>query len=78
MLRNKLIGVLVLSISSFSVFAFSSVDEQIDHYLQILASSDYGAKGQMLERLQWSGLTGTRLYDVIEQTLLQQYRNKDL
>ncbi len=50
-------------------FAFSTIDEQIDHYLDLLENGSYESKVQMLERLQWSGLTDRRLYDPLESRL---------
>jgi hypothetical protein len=60
------------------VYAFTSVDEQIDHYLEVLATGNFESTKQMLERLQWSGLTDPRLYDEIEKQLLAQYQNEEL
>lgn len=78
-MRNKIwIGLIFLLVANMPVFAFTSVDEQIDHYLEILATGNFESRKQMLERLQWSGLSDPRLYDEIEKQLLAQYQNEDL
>jgi hypothetical protein len=61
------IGFIILSAFNMTAYAFSSVDEQIDHYLEILESGSNADKVKMLERLQWSGLSEPRLYDEVEQ-----------
>lgn len=78
-MRNNIwIGLVLLLVVNMPVYAFNSVDEQIDHYLEVLEKGGYEAKKQMLERLQWSGLTDPRLFDEIEKQLLAQYQNEDL
>ncbi len=59
---------LLLAISA-TAFAFETVGEQIDHYLDLLENGSYESKIQMLERLQWSGLTDHRLYDAMKSRL---------
>lgn len=59
---------LLLAISA-SVLAFNTVDEQIDHYLDVLENGSYESQVQMLQRLQWSGLTNHRLYNQIKARL---------
>ena len=78
MFRGKITGLMVLAILSSPVFAFATVDEQIDHYLKTLSKTNVSGKVKMLERLQWSGLTDPRLYDVIEGNVLEQYLRDDL
>lgn len=58
-------------------YAFTTDDERIDHYLEVLDTGHVEAKRQMLERLQWSGLADARLYDEVERRLLSQYNNGD-
>lgn len=65
---------LMLKMVVFPAHAFSTVDEQINHYLNVLERGNYTIKLQMLERLQWSGLSDPRLFDVIEKNLLDHYR----
>jgi DNA-binding phage protein len=73
---NKLnfLGLMLATLLSSAVFAFSTVDEQIDSYLNTLETADDVIKGKMLERLQWSGLREERLYDVIESEVLENYQ----
>jgi hypothetical protein len=78
-MRNKSwIGLIFLLVVNMPVYAFTSVDEQIDHYLEVLATGNFESTKQMLERLQWTGLTNPRLYDEIERQLLAQYQNEAL
>lgn len=72
------IGAILLLLVNVPVYSFDSVDEQIDHYLNILLKGGHASKVQMLERLQWSGLSDPRLYDEIEKQLLAQYQNEEL
>jgi len=60
------VAVLLLAVASLPTAAFDTVDGQIDHYLVILEGTDQRAKIAMLKRLQWSGLSDPRLFDVIE------------
>lgn len=60
------IGIALLLLANSPAYAFTTADEQIDHYLKILDSGSYAAKNQMLERLQWSGLSNPRLFYRIE------------
>lgn len=76
MKKIKLVGFLLALIMSVPALAFSTIDEQIDSYLQTLDQSSVAAKRKVLERLQWSGLTDARLYDEIEKTILSQYQTK--
>jgi hypothetical protein len=78
-MRNKSwIGLIFLLVVNMPVYAFTSVDEQIDNYLEVLATGNFESTKQMLERLQWSGITDPRLYDEIEKQLLAQYQNEAL
>jgi len=69
------IGAILLLLVNMPAYSFESVDEQIDHYLKILEKGGHASKVQMLERLQWSGLSDPRLYDEIEHQLLMQYQS---
>lgn len=76
-LRNW-IGLVFLLAVSLPAYAFDSVDEQIDHYLEVLASDNHKAKIEMLKRLKWTAITDPRLYDEIEKAPSNQYLNKQL
>lgn len=75
--KIKLLG-LVLVLLSSPIFAFSTVEGQIDSYLGTLATADEASKSKMLEQLQWSGLRDERLYDVIEDKVLKLYQTSDM
>jgi hypothetical protein len=71
------IGLLVITTCSPSAQAFSTVDEQIDDYLEILEyNTSY--KREILEQMRWSGITDVRLYDEVEKQLLAGYLRTDL
>ena len=78
-LPNRLASVLLmLSLFQLPALAFSTVDEQIDHYLGILNQGSYAQKIEMLKRLQWSAISDPRLYDPIAQEVESRYSGKDL
>jgi hypothetical protein len=78
-MKNKgLIGIVLWLVLVLPAHAFSTVDEQIDYYLVWLADGSFDEQVQVLQRLQWSGLTDPRLFDEIEQQLLAGYLNTDL
>jgi len=66
---------LIVGVLSFPAFAFSTNEERIDSYLQILDTASAGAKHTMLQELRSSGLSDPRLFDVIEQRLLSKLNN---
>ena len=74
MCKLNFLGLILAILLSSAVFASSTVDEQIDSYLYTLETSDDATKSKMLERLQWSGLRDERLYDVIEDKVLEIYQ----
>lgn len=71
-------GFLLLLFVSLPAWAFDTVDEQVDHYLEILASDNHNAKVEMLKRLKWTAITDPRLYDEIEKAPASQYLTKKL
>lgn len=69
MRRIHWIGMAILLAINLPASAFSTVDEQIDHYLNIYENGSYDSKVEMLKRLQWSGLSDRRLFDPMERYL---------
>ena len=67
------IGIGFLLMACLPAYAFNTVDEQIDHYLGILAGDNLNAKVHMLKRLKWKGLSDPRLYDEIVKAPFDQY-----
>lgn len=61
-----------------SAMAFATNGERIDDYLNTLTTASIDDKEKTLERLQWSGLSDARLYDVIESLVISQYLDHDL
>lgn len=75
MLRKMIIALAFMSPYG-AVAAFESQDEQIDYILSQMKSGSADRKEEILERLQWSGLSEARLYDVFETELLEHYQEK--
>ena len=71
-------GFLLLLIVSLPAWSFDTVDQQIDHYLGILAGDNHNAKVEMLKRLKWTAITDPRLYDEIEKAPASQGFEKKL
>jgi len=72
---------LLLVATSLLVFsgllqAFETDEQRIAHKLQILDSGSVEQKEQMLERLQWSGLSDPLLFDPMEKDLLAAQETK--
>lgn len=78
-MKIKLLCGLVLALLlNSTAYAFSSDEERIDHYLNILNSGHSASQETMLSRLKWSGLSDPRLFDEIERRLLQHYQGPDM
>lgn len=71
-------GIFIILVLNLPAYAFTSVDEQIDYYLDILNDGTYETKIEILPRLQWSGLTAPRLYDEVEKNVFEGYLNLTL
>lgn len=76
MKKIYVLAMILVSFFSVSVFAFQSNEERINNYVSVLESGDQGVQEQMLNRLQWSGLSDPALFDVVEKRLLEHY-NQD-
>lgn len=76
--NKKWFFLILLLLLNFTAGAFDSIDDQIDRYLGVLETGDPQSKTQMLKRLQWSALSDPRLYDAIEQQLLEQMSDPGL
>lgn len=77
----KNIEIIVLTVALFlmsPVMANEVKDERIDTYLNILSSASMEKQKTMLNRLQWSGLSDPRLFDVIEKSLMDQHLERNL
>ena len=79
MKKVRLISLLLVAIISMPAMAFSTDDERIDSYLELLEKTGMEKeKTKMVERLQWSGLSDPRLYDPIEKFLLENSTKKSI
>lgn len=67
----------VYFLMSTAVFGFSSQEQRVNHYLQILDSGSTAAQIQMLDRMQWAGMSGPEFFDEVEKRLIAEYRNED-
>lgn len=76
--KLKFLGLILATLLSTTLLAFSTVDEQIDSYLNTLETANDVVRIKMLERLQWSGLREERLFDVIENKVLALYQTSDM
>lgn len=74
----RFILTLLIVCLSLPAMAFSSNAERVDSFVKLLNSSDYKGQEQMLNRLQWSGLSDPALFDVIEKRLLEHYKVQGL
>lgn len=78
-MKSGMIGSVLLSFFiAATATAFDTKDEQIDFVLNQLATASQDKKEQVLERLQWSGLSDPRLFDVFEQDSLAYYQENYL
>ena len=78
MKKLKIIGLVLALFLTASVMADEVKDERIDSYLNILSTGNVKQKSTMLNRLQYSGLSDPRLFDVIEKSLLDQHLSRNL
>lgn len=76
MMLRKTIITLVFILAYGNAIAFENKEAQIDFVLNQMQSASQDRKEQILERLQWSGLSDSRLYDVFETDLLAHYQEK--
>ncbi|WP_417550883.1 hypothetical protein [Methylophaga sp.] len=70
--------VIAASLLAFSgmLQAFETDQQRIEHNLKIMDSGSVEQKEQMLERLQWSGLSDPLLFDRLEQDVLAAQETK--
>ncbi len=69
----------VISLLTMSAaMAFSTDEERINDFLNTLEVGSFQQKEQMLNRLQWSGLTSPKLYDNIARRVEVQYTELNL
>lgn len=80
-LKHLVIGASLLVFSGL-LQAFETDQQRIEHKLQIMDSGSVEQKEQMLERLQWSGLSDPLLFDRLEKDVLaaqeQKYFERDV
>jgi hypothetical protein len=69
---------LLLLIVTVQALAYDSKEAMIDDKLRILAEAGDATKIEMLQRLQWSGLSDERLFDRIAEWPQQAYSTNDL
>lgn len=77
-IRHPWVVILLAAIMHFPAQAFDSVDEQIDHYLEVLARGGNDQKIQMLKGLQWSGISDPRLFDPVAEQVESRYLEGNL
>jgi len=74
----KFVAGLLLLVFAGQALAYDSKEAMIDDKLRILAEASDDAKIEMLQRLQWAGLSDERLFDKIAEWPQKEYRTDDL
>jgi hypothetical protein len=59
-------------------FGYTSTEQQIIDYRRILLSNDFQAKCGVLQHLQWAGLSDPRIFDWVEEYVLEFYQSSFL
>ena len=59
-------------------FGYASTEQQIIDYRSILKSDDFQAKCDVLQHLQWAGLSDPRIFDWVEEYVLEFYQSSFL
>ena len=67
---------LVLLVFAGQVLAYDSKEAMFEDKLRILSEAGDDAKIEMLQRLQWAGLSDDRLFDKIAQWPQNEYKTK--
>jgi hypothetical protein len=70
MKRLLQLGLLLVSLNTISAFA-GSEQQEIDQYIKAFRNGTWAQQIDICEELQWSGISDTRLFDVIESNLLK-------
>jgi hypothetical protein len=76
---KKLSGLLLalLLLNSAAALAASSTDNTINDYIKIFSEGSYTAQEKACQRLEWAGLSDTRIFDLVEKNLLAGYQSAD-
>lgn len=77
-LFKSLVALILLASLQQPVFGYSSLEQQINDYRRILLSNDFDAKCKILQRLQWAGLNDPRIFDLVEEYVLEFYQSSFL
>lgn len=75
---KRLLALIVLAILQQSAYGYDSTEHQIDDYRRILLSDDFEAKCDVLEHLQWAGLNDPKIFDWVEEYVLEFYQSSFL
>ena len=75
---NFFVTLFLLASLQQPVFAYSSLEQQINDYRRILLSNDFEAKCDVLRHLQWAGLNDPRIFDLVEEYVLEFYQSSFL
>ena len=76
-IKNLLAFLLLLCLHQ-SAFGYTSTEQQINDYRRILLSDDFQAKCDVLQHLQWAGLNDPRIFDWVEEYVLEFYQSSFL
>jgi hypothetical protein len=74
----KLVALLIFMLLAGQATAYDTRDEMVDDKLRILNSGNIAAQVEMLNALQWSGLTDERLYEEIANISVEEYQSGEM
>jgi hypothetical protein len=76
---KKLLGLLLalLLFNCTVTFADATAEKEIKEYITIFSEGSYTAQEKACQRLEWAGLTDTRIFDLVEKNLLAGYQSAD-
>jgi hypothetical protein len=75
---KRLLTLILLAALQQSAYGYDSSEHQINDYRRILLSDDFEAKCDVLKHLQWAGLNDPRIFNWVEEYVLEFYQSSFL
>lgn len=75
---KRLLALFLLVSLQQPAYGYDSSEQQIHDYQRILLSDDFEAKCKVLQHLQWAGLNDPRIFDWVEEYVLEYYQSSFL
>ncbi len=75
---KSLFALILLATLQQSAYGYDSSEHQISDYRRILLADDFEAKCDVLKHLQWAGLSDPRIFDWVEEYVLEFYQSSFL